>query len=405
MKKITLSFLSLLSIMSIAQNLSPTVSISASGSADNFKGGYTFAYATSGTPWNGSLISFGGFANQYDTQISSAYNGNNISFRTRNGDFNVWNSWNELATKGTNDFIGKQTIMGNVGIGTLAPSEKLTVSGDHQNSTILLHSSGDGVNSPANLSLWASEPQETYTGVGIGNNVRNYVTGQSFPRINTNLGGSFIRLLENQINFNLVSNTDDRKLIATLSRDRFEVNGQLSSKMSSNEGGVIVLENPTKTASNTAGKWAIYNMTGNYGNALQFWNYSNDGTMYGAKLKLSDEGNMALFGKFEAKEVKVTLTPTADFVFDEEYKLPELDEVEKHIKEKRHLPEIASAAQMEKEGVNIGEFQIKLLQKIEELTLYTIEQNKQLKKLQENNDKLMKEMDELKSNKKIIVIQ
>ncbi|MGN7756666.1 hypothetical protein ACTJIV_04260 [Chryseobacterium sp. 22532] len=405
MKKITLSFLSLLSIMSIAQNLSPTVSISASGSADNFKGGYTFAYATSGTPWNGSLISFGGFANQYDTQISSAYNGNNISFRTRNGDFNVWNSWNELATKGTNDFIGKQTIMGNVGIGTLAPSEKLTVSGDHQNSTILLHSSGDGVNSPANLSLWASEPQETYTGVGIGNNVRNYVTGQSFPRINTNLGGSFIRLLENQINFNLVSNTDDRKLIATLSRDRFEVNGQLSSKMSSNEGGVIVLENPTKTASNTAGKWAIYNMTGNYGNALQFWNYSNDGTMYGAKLKLSDEGNMALFGKFEAKEVKVTLTPTADFVFDEEYKLPELDEVEKHIKEKKHLPEIASAAQMEKEGVNIGDFQIKLLQKIEELTLYTIEQNKQLKKLQENNDKLMKEMDELKAIKKIIVIQ
>jgi len=60
---------------------------------------------------------------------------------------------------------------------------------------------------------------------------------------------------------------------------------------------------------------------------------------------------------------------------------------------------------MEKEGVNIGEFQIKLLQKIEELTLYTIEQNKQLKKLQENNDKLMKEMDELKAIKKIIVIQ
>jgi hypothetical protein len=117
-------------------------------------------------------------------------------------------------------------------------------------------------------------------------------------------------------------------------------------------------------------------------------------------MKIAVNGNAALQGKFEAKEVKVTLTPTADFVFDEEYKLPELDEVEKHIKEKKHLPEIASAAQMEKEGVNIGEFQIKLLQKIEELTLYTIEQNKQLKKLQENNDKLMKEMDELKAIKK-----
>ncbi|UWX59239.1 cell wall anchor protein [Chryseobacterium oranimense] len=108
-------------------------------------------------------------------------------------------------------------------------------------------------------------------------------------------------------------------------------------------------------------------------------------------------GNALLNGKFEAKEVKVTATPTADFVFDEDYKLPQLDEVEKHIKEKKHLPEIASAAQMEKEGVNIGEFQIKLLQKIEELTLYTIEQNKQLKKLQENNDKLAEEIKELKA--------
>ncbi|MGG5208695.1 cell wall anchor protein [Chryseobacterium sp. MIQD13] len=108
-------------------------------------------------------------------------------------------------------------------------------------------------------------------------------------------------------------------------------------------------------------------------------------------------GNALLNGKFEAKEVKVTLTPTADFVFDEDYKLPKLDEVEKHIKEKKHLPEIASAAQMEKEGVNVGEFQIKLLQKIEELTLYTIEQNKQLKKLQESNDKLTEEVKELKA--------
>ncbi|STD08544.1 hypothetical protein [Chryseobacterium carnipullorum] len=400
MNKITLSFFSLLSIVSVAQSLSPTGSITAPGSADNFKGGYTFAYATSGTPWNGSLISFGGFTNQYDTQISSAYNGNSMSFRTRNGDFNVWNSWNELATKGANDFMGKQTIMGNVGIGTQAPSEKLTVSGDHQNSIILLHSSGDGVNSPANLSLWASEPQETYTGVGIGNNVRNYGTGQSFPRINTNLGGSYIRLLENHINFNLISNTGIKKQIATLYSDRFEVNTPIYSKESSNEGGALVLENPSKTSGNIARKWALYNMTGSYGNSLQFWSYSSDGASYGSKLKISDDGNMALYGKFEAKEVKVTLTPTADFVFDENYNLPKLEEIEKHIKEKKHLPEIASAAQMEKEGVNIGEFQIKLLQKIEELTLYTIEQNKQLKKLQENNDKLMNEVEELKAMKK-----
>lgn len=102
-------------------------------------------------------------------------------------------------------------------------------------------------------------------------------------------------------------------------------------------------------------------------------------------LKINPNGNASLQGKFEAKEVKVTHTPTADFVFEETYRLPKLEEVEKHIKEKRHLPEIASAKEMEKEGVNIGEFQIKLLQKIEELTLYTIEQNKQLRQQNDFN--------------------
>lgn len=110
---------------------------------------------------------------------------------------------------------------------------------------------------------------------------------------------------------------------------------------------------------------------------------------------INPNGNAALQGKFEAKEIKVTLTPTADFVFENDYNLPKLEDVEKHIKEKKHLPEIASAKEMEKEGVNVGEFQIKLLQKIEELTLYTIEQDKQLKKQAEE----IKELRQLIKNK------
>jgi len=119
-------------------------------------------------------------------------------------------------------------------------------------------------------------------------------------------------------------------------------------------------------------------------------NYENDfsgGTRIGNTFLVKGD-NASLQGKFEAKEIKVTLTPTADFVFEEDYALPKLEEVEKHIKEKKHLPEIASAKEMEKEGVNVGEFQIKLLQKIEELTLYTIEQNKLNKEQQEKIEKL-----------------
>ena len=98
--------------------------------------------------------------------------------------------------------------------------------------------------------------------------------------------------------------------------------------------------------------------------------------------KSSFAGNMKVDAKLEAKEIKVTLTPTADFVFEENYGLPKLKDVEKFIKENKHLPEIASAKVMEKEGVNVGEFQIKLLQKIEELTLYVIEQQKKIEILE-----------------------
>lgn len=77
--------------------------------------------------------------------------------------------------------------------------------------------------------------------------------------------------------------------------------------------------------------------------------------------------------------MKVTASPTTEFVFDESYNLPKLEDIEKHIREKKHLQK-----SWKKRGVNVGQFQIKLLQKIEELTLYSIEQNKQLNPNQSN---------------------
>ncbi|PWN70087.1 hypothetical protein C1631_008815 [Chryseobacterium phosphatilyticum] len=130
-------------------------------------------------------------------------------------------------------------------------------------------------------------------------------------------------------------------------------------------------------------------------------NTANDDWDWGKSFIINGaNGNALLNGKFEAKEVRVTQSPTADFVFAENYDLPTLEDVEKHIKEKKHLPEIASAKVMEKEGVNVGEFQIKLLQKIEELTLYSIDQNKQIKQLHEENKILKSQSEEIKELKK-----
>ncbi len=87
-------------------------------------------------------------------------------------------------------------------------------------------------------------------------------------------------------------------------------------------------------------------------------------------------------GTIRAKEVKIENSNWPDYVFSKNYKLPSLHEVARHIEENKHLPGIPSAEEVSKEGINVSEMQAKLLQKIEELTLYTIEQNKRIEALE-----------------------
>ena len=103
------------------------------------------------------------------------------------------------------------------------------------------------------------------------------------------------------------------------------------------------------------------------------------------------------------EKVKVdvaTANGWADYVFKKDYRLRTLEEVEKHIAEKGHLPNIPSATEVEKNGINLGEMDVKLLEKIEELTLYSIEQNKQLQNQSEEIRELKKQVQQLISLKK-----
>lgn len=104
---------------------------------------------------------------------------------------------------------------------------------------------------------------------------------------------------------------------------------------------------------------------------------------------------MDVNGTIRAKEIKVE-SNWADFVFRKDYKLPALEEVKKHIEEKGTLPGVPSESDVKVNGVNLGEVNALLLQKIEELTLYTIEQQDIIENMKNEIDELKHQFNSLK---------
>ncbi|MBK8807948.1 MAG: hypothetical protein IPO21_15395 [Bacteroidales bacterium] len=113
---------------------------------------------------------------------------------------------------------------------------------------------------------------------------------------------------------------------------------------------------------------------------------SNNAKDYSNGYKLAVKGAVGVDGKIECEELQVKVMNLADYVFADDYELKALDKVEEFIKENKHLPNVPSAKIVAEDGMNVGEFQNILLEKVEELTLYIIEQQKQINKLmQEKN--------------------
>ena len=103
------------------------------------------------------------------------------------------------------------------------------------------------------------------------------------------------------------------------------------------------------------------------------------------------DAKLAVKGQIHAQEVKVDLLGSIappDYVFASNYQLPTLDYIKTYIDQNKHLPEVPSAKDMEANGVNLGEMNMLLLKKIEELTLYQIEANRKIELLQAEIQKI-----------------
>lgn len=107
---------------------------------------------------------------------------------------------------------------------------------------------------------------------------------------------------------------------------------------------------------------------------------------------------LAVGGKAIAEEFVIKLqTNWPDYVFEDTYKLPSLLEVERYIRENKHLPELPSAQEVQQNGLTLGEMNALLLKKIEELTLYVIDLKKESIESQKKMAELQKEIEALKA--------
>jgi hypothetical protein len=107
---------------------------------------------------------------------------------------------------------------------------------------------------------------------------------------------------------------------------------------------------------------------------------------------LNPDEKLSVKGKIHAEEVRIDLLVPADYVFEKyytgnsslksNYNMPTLSEVEKYTKINNHLPDVPSAKEIKEKGLQVGEMSNILLQKIEEMTLYIIEQNKRIEALE-----------------------
>ncbi len=301
MKKLILIILiSLNSILSInAQQIGDGFSPVIANFGDILKSGvYNGINAPGGVPDNSYsgwqhlfVIRHPNANNNHQLQISTAFSENDRLFFRKIAAVDltpISPVWIELATRGSNNFIGSQNITGNISLG--------------------------------------DDSNNTYS--------KLVIKGPNYP-----------------------SNENSKRDIS------FEFAGAGKAQIRSFRGG----------------SWDTY---------LQFLTSTgNSGGEPFVRLHINGDGNIGIgtvspvykldvCGTIRAKEVKVDLLSGCDFVFKTDYKLMDLSSLEQFVKMNHHLPEIASEKEMVESGVNMKEMQMKLLQKMEEMTLYIIEQNK-----------------------------
>lgn len=270
--------------------------------------------------------------------------------------------WTELVTgggTGTNYWTTNGTHIynnntGNIGLGTTSPSAKLTIL------------------TPINTTGWThiggSDSIIVTEGIGGVSASIGTTTDHAF-RIHTNGSGKFSVYPAGEVVIGPNATGAFGKLTVQTTNNTYGIShlGEggniLATRMGGTSAGIGTFSNTNmRLFSNGVSCMFINSANGNVGIGIDFPTY-----------KLEVNGNV------RTKEVVVESINWPDYVFDEHYKLKSLEEVEEFIHQNKHLPNIPSAQEIEKKGLLLGDTQKRMMEKIEELTLYVIELSNKIK--------------------------
>jgi hypothetical protein len=267
-------------------------------------------------------------------------------------------------------------LNGNLGLGTTTPASKLHLNSAVERETFRIYKSTTTSNY---LSIWQGDGAGAIDPIGTGLLYLGY--DQSTNVVIGNTGG--------KLGIGTGAPAELLHVKSALPYPRISV-------QSTNSSGAPGF-NIADATGNPKFTWH-YDIAGGFMGFFQ-------GTGGGNKMVIRDDGNvgigtttpgnfkLAVNGKIWGTEVQVALTnPGPDYVFEKSYALPTLEEVKSYIDQNKHLSEVPSAKEMEANGVNVGEMNMLLLKKIEELTLYVID-------LKKESTRQQKEIEDLKSKK------
>ena len=252
---------------------------------------------------------------------------------------------------GTNDVLSVMGDTKRVGIGTNDPDYTLDIAGEDLRALNIVNERS------ASGTKYAAKLEASSSGTG-------YKYGVHSTAIGTN--GSSGYVFAGRFIGNGNGNTGNA----------YGIYSQVSSTGTGHHYGIYTTANTTDPAPGKK-SWALYASGHSY--------FSHDvriGSINGAS-----GYRLSVNGKIMCEELKVQLDSAwPDYVFSKEYDLKSTDQIEAFILKNHHLPGVPSAEEVEKEGgIHVGEMNRILLEKIEELTLLVIEQNKRIKKLEEES--------------------